>query len=386
MPSRTERSLFADWWWTIDRVTLVCVFALMTTGLVLLMGGGPPVAERLGLSPFHFVHRQMFWLVLAALTLIGASMLHPRQMRRAALIIYVVSLALVVAALFIGPEVKGARRWITIMGQNVQPSEFLKPAFVVLAAWAFSEGARRPDMPGSWLGFLLLPLTIVPLVLQPDIGQTMLLCMVWGVLFYLAGLHMFWALALGSAGAGGIVLAYLFFPHVTNRINRFLDKANAGGDTFQVDTAVESFVSGSWLGKGPGEGTIKRILPDSHTDFLFAVTGEEFGVIVCLALTMMFAFIVLRALWLARRSEDQFSRFAAAGLAMLFGVQAAINISVNLHLIPPKGMTLPFISYGGSSLLSLALGVGFLLGATRRRPRSEIEAVYGARFEQGAYA
>jgi cell division protein FtsW len=169
----------------------------------------------------------------------------------------------------------------------------------------------------------------------------------------------------------------MFFPHVTARINRFIDKANSGGDTFQVDTAVESFVSGSWLGKGPGEGTIKRILPDSHTDFLFAVTGEEFGVLVCLALTLLFAMIVLRALWLARRSEDPFCRFAAAGLAMLFGVQAAINMSVNLHLIPPKGMTLPFVSYGGSSLLSLALGMGFLIAVTRRRPRSEAGMTFG---------
>ncbi len=384
MPSRTERSLFADWWWTVDRFSIASILALMIAGLVFLMGGGPPVAERLGLSPFHFVHRQMFWLSAAAIVLLAASFLTPRHIRRAALALYCISLALAVAALFIGPEVKGARRWITFMGQNLQPSEFVKPAFVILAAWAFSEGARRPDMPGTLLGVLLLPLTIIPLVLQPDIGQTMLLCMVWAVLFYLAGLHMFWVFALGSAGLGGIALAYMFFPHVTARINRFIDKANSGGDTFQVDTAVESFVSGSWLGKGPGEGTIKRILPDSHTDFLFAVTGEEFGVLICLALTLLFAVIVLRALWLARRNDDPFCRFAAAGLAMLFGVQAAINMSVNLHLIPPKGMTLPFVSYGGSSLLSLALGMGFLIAVTRRRPRSEAGMAFGGHLRGAA--
>lgn len=386
MPSRTERSLFAHWWWTVDRLSLAGMFALMIAGLVFLMGGGPPVAERLGLTPFHFVHRQMFWLSIAAVVLLATSFLSPRHIRRAALLVYVVFMALVVCTLFFGAEVKGARRWIVIAGQNIQPSEFVKPAFVILAAWAFSEGTRRPDMPGTLFGVLLLPLTIIPLVLQPDIGQTMLLCMVWASLFYLAGLHMFWVFGLGGAGVGGIVLAYFFFPHVTQRINRFLDKGSSGGDTFQVDTAVESFVSGSWLGKGPGEGTIKRILPDSHTDFLFAVTGEEFGVAVCLALVALFAFIVLRSLWLARRNDDPFCRFATAGLAMLFGVQAAINMSVNLHLIPPKGMTLPFISYGGSSLLSLALGMGFLIAVTRRRPRAEVDAPFSGGFARGAAA
>ncbi|OJY35807.1 MAG: cell division protein FtsW [Rhizobiales bacterium 65-9] len=384
MPSRTERSLFSDWWWTVDRLSLAGVFVLMIAGLVFLMGGGPPVAERLNLPPFHFVHRQMFWLSVAAIVLLATSFLSPRHIRRTALVIYVVFMALVIYALLFGVEVKGSRRWVILAGQNLQPSEFVKPAFVILAAWAFSEGTRRPEMPGTLFGVLLLPLTVIPLVLQPDIGQTMLLCVVWAGLFYLAGLHMFWVFGLGGAGVGGIVLAYFFFPHVTQRVNRFFDKGGSGGDTFQVDTAVESFVSGSWLGKGPGEGTIKRILPDSHTDFLFAVTGEEFGAIVCLALVALFAFIVFRSLWLARRNEDPFCRFAAAGLAILFGVQASINMSVNLHLIPPKGMTLPFISYGGSSLLSLALGVGFLISVTRRRPKAEIDARFSSPLREAA--
>ncbi|MGL4323200.1 MAG: FtsW/RodA/SpoVE family cell cycle protein [Beijerinckiaceae bacterium] len=386
MASRTERSLFADWWWTVDRWLLASLFALMLCGIVFLMGGGPPVAERLGLSTFHFVHRQIAWLGAATIVMIAVSFLSPRHVRRLALAVYVIGMALVVATLIFGAEVKGARRWVTLLGLNVQPSEFVKPAFVILAAWAFSEGSRRQDMPGTWLGVLLLPATIVPLVMQPDIGQTMLLCLVWAGLFYLAGLHMFWVVGLGSVGAGGLALAYLFFPHVTNRINRFLDKGAAGGDTFQVDTAVESFVSGGWFGKGPGEGTIKRILPDSHTDFLFAVTGEEFGIAVCLALVTLFSLIVLRALILARRNDDPFCRFAASGLAMLTGIQAAINMMVNLHLIPPKGMTLPFVSYGGSSLISVALGMGFLIAVTRRRPKSEVQRHFGPATLAGARA
>lgn len=385
MASRTERSVVADWWWTVDRSLMAALFILMICGIVFLMGGGPPVAERLGLSTFHFVHRQIAWLSAAIIVLLCVSFLSPRHVRRLALTMYVVGMAMVVATLLFGAEVKGARRWINILGQTIQPSEFVKPAFVILAAWAFSEGARRQDVPGTLLGVLMLPATIIPLVMQPDIGQTMLLSLVWAGLFYLAGLHMFWVVGLGSAGAAGLALAYLFFPHVTNRINRFLDKGAAGGDTFQVDTAVESFVSGSWFGKGPGEGTIKRILPDSHTDFLFAVVGEEFGIIVNLVLVSLFCFIVVRSLILARRNEDPFCRFAAAGLAMLTGIQASINMMVNLHLIPPKGMTLPFVSYGGSSLLSVALGMGFLVAVTRRRPKSETQMNFGQAQPAGAH-
>jgi cell division protein FtsW len=202
----------------------------------------------------------------------------------------------------------------------------------------------------------------------------MLISMVWAALFFMAGLHWFWVAGIGGVGASGVLLAYKFVPHVRLRIEKFIDPASGvgAGDTFQVDTAMESFISGGWLGKGPGEGTLKRILPDSHTDFIFAVTGEEFGVLFCIGIVLLFAFIVLRVLWLASKNEDPFCRFAAAGLVMLFGLQSAINMLVNVQLMPAKGMTLPFISYGGSSLISLALAMGFLIAVTRRRPKSQI--------------
>jgi len=284
--------------------------------------------------------------------------------------VYLVGVVLCLMALKFGPEIKGAHRWIGLGSFGIQPSEFVKPAFVVLSAWAFSEGARRKDMPGALLALLLLPATIVPLILQPDFGQTMLITIVWAGLFFVAGLHWFWVAGLGGVGAAGILVAYKFVPHVRARIERFLDKSS--GDTFQVDTAMESFAKGGWLGKGPGEGSIKRILPDAHTDFIFAVTAEEFGILVCLGLLMIFGFIVLRGFMLARRNEDPFCRLAITGLVLMFGLQAAINMAVNVHLMPAKGMTLPFISYGGSSLLSLALGMGFLIALTRRRPRAEM--------------
>jgi cell division protein FtsW len=375
MMSRAERTPVSDWWWTVDRSLLAALAALMVAGLVLLMAGGPPVAERLGLSTFHFVNRQVLYLAPALMILLTVSFLPLRQVRRLALIVYACGVALCLLALKFGPEIKGAHRWIGMGSFAIQPSEFVKPAFVVLAAWAFSEGARRKDMPGAFLALLLLPATIVPLILQPDFGQTMLITIVWAGLFFVAGLHWFWVAGLGGAGAAGILVAYKFVPHVRARIERFLDKSS--GDTFQVDTAMESFAKGGWLGKGPGEGSIKRILPDAHTDFIFAVTGEEFGILVCLGLLALFGFIVLRGLTVARRNEDPFCRLAITGLVLMFGMQAAINMAVNVHLMPAKGMTLPFISYGGSSLLSLALGMGFLIALTRRRPRAEMLDRFG---------
>ena len=376
MMSRAETSPIANWWWTIDRWSLAPIGMLMVLGLVLTMAGSPPEAERLGRSAFYFVNRQVAYLAISAVLMIATSFLSPRFVRRGALIVYLVGMALIVLALFYGVEVKGARRWIL----GVQPSEFVKPAFIVLAAWAFSEGGRRRDMPGNTLAIFLLVCTIGPLMLQPDFGQTMLLSMVWAALFFAAGLHWMWVAGIGGIGLTGAFFAYQFVPHVRARIEKFIEPASGAspGDTFQVDTAMESFISGGWFGKGPGEGTLKRVLPDSHTDFILAVTGEEFGVIVCLCIVALFCFIVLRGLSSAMRNEDSFCRFASAGLVMLFGLQSAINMAVNVHLMPAKGMTLPFISYGGSSLISLALTMGFLIAVTRKRPKSQIMSRLGA--------
>ncbi|MBV8473611.1 MAG: cell division protein FtsW [Hyphomicrobiales bacterium] len=374
MMSRTERGPVADWFRTVDLWLIGSFVALMVVGVVMALAASPAVAERLNLSTFHFVDRQAELLAPSAALMIGVSFLSPRHVRRAALIVFVVSMALIVLALLFGQEVKGSRRWIL----GVQPSEFVKPAFVVLCAWAFAEGGRpgSPALAGKVFAFLLLPATIVPLILQPDFGQTMLVSLVWAALFFTAGLHWFWVLGLGGVGAIGGFLAFKFSPHVHERVLRFIDPDSTGGmvDTFQVDTALQSILSGSWFGRGPGEGVYKRILPDAHTDFVFAVTGEEFGMIACLALIAFFGFIVFRGLTLALRNEDPFCRFAAAGLTLMFGIQSWINMAVNLRAIPAKGMTLPFISYGGSSLLALGLGMGFLIALTRRRPLAELHA------------
>ncbi|MEX2128876.1 MAG: putative peptidoglycan glycosyltransferase FtsW [Xanthobacteraceae bacterium] len=369
MISRAQRTLFGEWWWTVDRLLLGALVALVLIGIVLLLAASPAVAIRLGYDPFHFVNRQALYLLPALAVLAATSLLSPRQVRRAALVVFFVSLALVLATLVVGAEVKGARRWISLLGISVQPSEFLKPAFAVLAAWAFAESARRPEMPTTLIAVSLLGASIAPLVLQPDFGQTVLLVLIWCTLFFLSGLAWIWVAALVTTGGAGVVLAYQFIPHVAARFQRFFDPSS--GDTFQIDTAIESFARGGWLGRGPGEGTVKRILPDGHADFVFAVAAEEFGIVLCLILVSLFAFVVLRALFHAQRDEDPFARLAISGLALLFGLQSSIAMAVNLHLVPAKGMTLPFISYGGSSLISLAYGMGMLVALTRRRPRAE---------------
>jgi cell division protein FtsW len=366
MVSRVERTPFAAWWWTIDRFILVALGAIMLGGIVLSLAASPPVATRIGLDAFYFVHRHVLYLVPAIAVMLATSFLSPRQTRRLALVVFIVSFALVIATLFVGAEVKGARRWIVLAGVNIQPSEFLKPSFVILTSWLFAESVRKPDMPATTFSLLLLLTVVGVLVLQPDFGQTMLISLVWGALFFMAGMRFIWVAGLGGSAVLGLLAAYATIPHVARRIKRFFDPAS--GDTFQVDTAVESFFRGGWFGQGPGEGTVKRILPDSHADFVFAVAAEEFGIVLCLVLVFLFAFIVLRALGKAMRNDDPISRFSIAGLAILFGAQSAINMAVNLALIPTKGMTLPFISYGGSSMISLDYGMGMLLAFTSERP------------------
>jgi cell division protein FtsW len=372
MVSRAQRTPFGEWWWTVDRLTIGAIGALMLIGVVLSLAASPPVAGRLGLDPFFFVNRHILYLFPATAIMIGVSFLSPRQIRRLSVVVFAISLIMVASTPYLGVEIKGAKRWLVILGLNIQPSEFLKPAFVVIIAWLFGESAKRPDMPANAMSLALLLAVVSLLVIQPDFGQTMLVVLVWSALFFMAGMRVIWVFGIAGAASVGLVTAYFTVPHVARRIQRFLDPGS--GDTFNIDIATESFMRGGWFGRGPGEGTVKRLLPESHTDFVFAVAAEEFGVALCLALVTLFAFIVIRSLMRAMRNEDPFARFAAAGLTMLFATQSAINMAVNLHLIPAKGMTLPFISYGGSSMISLAYAMGMLLALTREQPRASMMA------------
>jgi cell division protein FtsW len=375
MISRAHRSPLSDWWWTVDRGMLSLALLLLISGLVFSFAASPPVAERLGLDSLHFVARHAAYIPLAAAVMVALSFLTPRQVRRLALALLIVCLMLMVVVLFIGEEIKGARRWIYVAGVSVQPSEFMKPVFIVITAWLFAEGSRRPDVPGRMLAVLLLIITTVLLVAEPDLGQTILFVAVWCALFFLSGISMILVGGLAGLATVGMLTAYLAFPHVAGRINRFLDPES--GDNFQVSTALQSFERGGWSGAGPGEGYMKRVLPDAHTDFVFAVVGEEFGILLCLLIVALFTVLVMRGLLQAFRRQSAFERMAVAGLTTQIGVQAFINMGVNLHLLPTKGMTLPFMSYGGSALISAAMTMGFLLALSRRAAEQRVTAPRG---------
>jgi cell division protein FtsW len=373
MISRAHRTPLSDWWWTVDRPMLSLVLVLFLSGFVLSFAASPSVAERIGLDSLHFVYRHAVYAPLAAVLMIGLSFLTPRQVRRVALILLIICLAMMVAVLFVGEEIKGSRRWLFLAGMSIQPSEMIKPAFIVITAWLFAEGSKRPDVPGKLLAVALLLITGALLVAEPDLGQTVLIVAVWGALFFLAGANTLIFGGLGGLAAAGLLGAYYVFPHVAGRINRFLDPDS--GDNFQIMTAMQSFQRGGWSGTGPGEGIMKRVLPDSHTDFVFAVVGEEFGIILCLLIVGLFSLLVMRGLMQALRRQSAFERMAIAGLTTQIGVQAFINMGVNLHLLPAKGMTLPFISYGGSALISSAVTMGFLLALSRRFADARVTVV-----------
>ncbi len=373
--SRLDTSPVATWWWTVDRWFLAAFLSLMGLGIVLSFAASPAVALRIGLDPFHFATRQIVFTIPALVVMLAVSFLESRYIRRLALVLLGIMLVLMVAVLYVGVEVKGARRWVSLAGLSIQPSEFLKPAFVIVCAWLFAEHRRQPDIPGNLFAMILLAVVISLLVAQPDFGQTMLVLGTWGVMFFMAGLSWIWIVMLGAAGVAGVFAAYTVFPHVAGRIDRFM---TGEGDTYQVDMGREAIVNGGWFGVGPGEGTFKRVIPDSHADFVFSVAGEEFGIVLCFLIMSIFAFIVLRGLSTALKEQDDFSRYAVGGLVTVFGLQSAINMCVNLQLIPAKGMTLPFISYGGSSQIAIAISMGMVLALTRRKPQKRRRIGYSS--------
>ncbi|PCI63778.1 MAG: cell division protein FtsW [Kordiimonadales bacterium] len=362
--SRSDNSVLSRWWWTVDRWMLLMILALMVLGLWLAMTASPAVAEKLKLDTWHFVKRQGVFLGLSICALLVFSMLSTKQVRRVAVIAFPIALILVVATLFFGDVAKGATRQLRFGGIGLQPSEFLKPFFVVVTAWLLSANLNGVKIPAKQIATGLYIVVIGLLVLQPDFGQSVLISAIWFAQMALAGLPIAGLIVAGSIGLLGLGIAYATVDHVEKRINAFLFPS--GQDTYQIDLARDAFGSGGLLGKGPGEGVVKVALPDAHTDFIFAVVGEELGAVAGVMLIFLFAGIVMRGLANLLQEENPFRLLAAAGLIMQFGVQVLINIGVNVNLLPNKGMTLPFISYGGSSMLALAIGMGMVLALTRR--------------------
>ncbi|MCA3727798.1 MAG: putative lipid II flippase FtsW [Phenylobacterium sp.] len=371
--ARSDRSPFGVWWWTMDRWLLGAVAALLVLGVLMSFAASPAAAARMDLGdPFHFALRQCVFAAAGAAILLGASLLDDRGVRRAAFFVYLAAILIMAALPFIGHSAKGATRWLDLGGFTLQPSEFMKPALIVLVAWMFAEAQKGQGVPGVTIAFVLFGISVALLLIQPDVGQTILISIAFGAAFWMAGVPISWVMGLGVLSISGLASTYFLFPHVASRVDRFINPEAA--DTHQVDRAAEAIAAGGLLGRGPGEGVMKRHVPDLHTDFIYSVAAEEYGLIFSLALITLFAFLVIRGLYRALKLSDPFQQVAAAGLFVLVGEQVLINIAVNLNLIPTKGMTLPFISYGGSSMLAICLTLGFALALTRRRPGAYAQA------------
>lgn len=367
--ARTNTNLIGRWWWTVDRWTLASLVVLIFLGIILIMAASPAVANQHQWSSFHFIKKHILFLIPTFIVLVGVSLLSLESMKIFSVGILGLSLVGLILTTIMGVEIKGASRWLEFGGVSLQPSEFVKPSFIIVCAWMFSLQQTRHNFPGNMIAIGLYIFVLSLLLLQPDLGMAALITVVWFSQFFLAGLPLFWILSGVGTGVVGLISAYLFFPHVSRRIDHFLNPEGGDkyGNSYQINQSLEAFMNGGLIGQGPGEGTVKKHLPDAHADFIFAVAGEEFGLILCSFLVLIFGFIVLRSLSRLLEENNMFVVFAVTGLMVQFGLQAIINMASTLNLMPTKGMTLPFISYGGSSMLALALGMGFVLGLTRRR-------------------
>lgn len=364
--SRTDTSFLGKWWWTVDHATLICLLTLVAIGVFLSMTASPQVARHLGFGSFHFTYRHIAVVIVSIIEILAFSMASPRLCRRVALITLLGTLVALIATPLIGTEIKGARRWINLGGFSLQASEFLKPAFAVVSGWLLALSKERPDFPGFTTTLGLYVISAGLLMAQPDFGMTFMLTLIWMAQLFVSGFSIIWFVLLALISAISLAGAYFLFPHVASRIDRFLDPST--GDSYQVDRSLEAFTQGGFLGQGPGEGLVKQHLPDAHADFVFAVAGEEFGFILCAAILALFAIVTVRCLQRAHHQTNLFLLYSAVGLTTQFALQSLINIGSSLHLIPTKGMTLPFISYGGSSLLGCGMAMGMVLCFTRRRP------------------
>lgn len=366
--SRNDQSLIARWFWTVDRGLLGAALALMGLGVSLSFASSPAaiLADESITDPFHYSWRMIVFAGVGLTVMLTTSLMSPRGVRRIAVLALLSAIVVMAALPFIGDTVKGAARWVNLGPFSLQPSEFAKPGLIVFAAWMFAEAQKGQGVPGVTIAFGFYALTVCLLLIQPDIGQTLLITTTFMAVFFMAGVPFKWMAVLASAGMAGLVSLYFVFGHMRDRLSRFFSPETT--DTHQIDSAAEAIRAGGLLGRGVGEGVMKRHVPDLHTDFIYSVGAEEFGLILSLIMISLYAFIVIRGMRRAMKLTDPFEQTAAAGLFMLIGLQACINVAVNLNLIPTKGMTLPFISYGGSSMLAMCLTMGFALALTRRRP------------------
>src|SRR5471030_304499 len=366
MMNRSDKSGFANWWFTVDRVALLCMVSLAGIGLMLACAASPAITGGpLTAGDFRYSARQVAFASIAIGILCGVSLLNLRQIRILAAVTFAGAMIGSFLVLFVGADVLGARRELNLGAFALQPSEFLKPSFAILAAAVLAD--RQPlAIPKPVVTFLLLIPALAILIRQPDVGQTGLLLCLWGAMLFFWGMSFVWVgTGLGVTGVLGF-LVYEIFPHVHHRVQQFLSQTDTG---YQAGLALKAFAHGGLAGVGPGAGTIKYRIPDAHSDFIFAVAGEEFGFLLCALIALVFCILTVRILLRSAGAREPFSQLAGAGLAVVTAVQAFINMGVAVSLLPAKGMTLPFISYGGSSLFAVALTMGFALAVTRQRPK-----------------
>jgi len=366
--SRADNTTIARWWMTVDRWTLGALCLLVGCGYIMVLAASPAVAERIHASRELFIFKQLVFLVLALAIIVMVSMLPSRTVRGLALVGCAVALLATAMTLVMGVETKGAARWISVAGNRVQPSEFLKPCFALTTAWLLARQRRSPGFPGALISLGLFLGIVAILKKQPDVGMMAVIGAVFMIQLFVSGLNLLWiGLGLGLCGGGGVFL-YTLLPHVRRRFDQFM---YGKGGNYQIDKVMEAFSNGGLFGRGAGEGSVKDSIPDVHADVVFAVVGEEFGLVVCLLLVSVFAFIVLRGLLRLMREQDLFVVLGGCGLIAGFGLQAMVNLFSTLGMMPTKGMTLPFISYGGSSAVAVGLGMGMLLSLTRARARDD---------------
>lgn len=370
MFSRTDRSAIASWWWTVDRGLLACIFVLALFGVALVTSASPPVAIRIGADHTHFIIRHIMVVIPALMAMLFVSVLDHKAIRRFGTLMLGFSIFCMIVVLFVGTEIKGAQRWIPLPGFSLQPSELMKPAFAIVAGWLIAHQKSDPNFRGYMFSAILYLVVVVLLILQPDFGMTVVLTCMFAAQIFLAGFPFRYLTIFALAGAGGIVAAYFGLHHVRSRIDRFMNPE--AGDNYQVDKSLEAFANGGFFGQGPGQGVVKNTIPDAHADFIFSVAGEELGLLFTLVIVALYAYILLRGFNRLMESNDMFVVLAVGGILSMFGLQALVHMGSALHLLPTKGMTLPFISYGGSSTLAMGLSMGVVLGLTRRQVRSSI--------------
>ena len=370
--SDKDKSFLSQWWKTIDRSMIIGFLLLSFIGLMLIASAGPSVARRIGITDnflraeWWFFTKYAVFAMISLGVMVVVSMMPLKNARRLGVILFICALGLLALTPLFGTEIKGAKRWIL----GIQPSEFVKPGLVMFSAWMMARAKEKHSFINMSVSLVALSLTVMILLIQPDLGQTILVIAVWISMFFATGANLLWFIGFGGLGFLGIMGAYYNFSHVHNRINAFLspDDFDKYGVNYQSEVARKAFSTGGFFGRGPGEGEVKNALPDAHTDYIFAVAGEEFGLILCLFVVALYGFLIMRCLMRVSKVHDHFSRIGAVGLISLFGLQAFINMAVNLGLFPPKGMTLPFISYGGSSVIALGFLTGFVLCLSRKRP------------------